>query len=101
MLTPPKRAAHLVMFKISIHLCRTRSEKTQLHASTVENPTLVFNGGRPNSRLQRQKTQHPSLTAETPTTSFNGQNPTTSFNGQDPTDSFLKSSNSQDHLFRH
>ena len=26
MLTPPQRAAHLVMFKISIHLCRLRSE---------------------------------------------------------------------------
>ena len=27
MLTPPQRAAHLVTFKISIHLCRSRSEK--------------------------------------------------------------------------
>ena len=29
MLTPPQRAVHLVMFKISINLCWSRSEKTQ------------------------------------------------------------------------
>ena len=27
MLTPPQRAAHFVMLKISIHLCRSRPEK--------------------------------------------------------------------------
>ncbi len=51
MLTRPQRAVNLVMSKISIHLCRSRSEKlnrmpqrqkTQLHLSTVEYPTDVF-----------------------------------------------------------
>ena len=30
-LTPPQRAAYLVVFKISIHLCRSRSEKLNRH----------------------------------------------------------------------
>ena len=50
-LTPPQRAEHLVMFKISIHLCRSKREKNkkqkqnnnkQPHASTEENITDVF-----------------------------------------------------------
>ena len=40
MLTPPQRAAHLVMFKISIHLCRLRSEKLNL-TPPAENSTLA------------------------------------------------------------
>ena len=61
MLTPPQGAMHLVIFKISIYLCRSRSEKlnrmpqrsktqlqrskTQLHFSTVEYPTATLNSG--------------------------------------------------------
>ena len=41
MLTPPQRAVHLVMFKISIHLCQSRSEKFNRHR----------NGRKLNSRL--------------------------------------------------
>ena len=44
MLAPIQRAAHLGMFKISIHLCQSRSEKTQPHASTVENSPARLNG---------------------------------------------------------
>ena len=51
MLTPLQRTAHLVMFKISVDLCRSKSEKlnltpqrskTQLYLSTVEYPTDHF-----------------------------------------------------------
>ena len=41
MLTPPQRAAHLVMFKISIHLCRSRSK----------NLTARLNGRKPKCHL--------------------------------------------------
>ena len=72
MLNPPQHAAHLVMFKISIHLCRSRCEKLNAYASTVENPTT------------------PSTVEYT----------TATLNGRISTDFFLKSSNCQDHLFR-
>ena len=54
MLTPPKRAAHLVMFKISIHFCRSRSEKLNRN---LNGRKLIFrlNGRRPNSIFQRSK----------------------------------------------
>ena len=39
MLTPLQRAAHLVMFKISINLCRSRSEKLN-----CRKPNYSFNG---------------------------------------------------------
>ena len=69
-LTPPQRASHLVMFKISIHLCRSRSEK--LNRS--------LNGRKSNPLL-------------------NYRIPNYIFYGQNPTDVFSKSSNFQDHLF--
>ena len=45
MLTPPQLVAHLVMFKISIHLCRSTHEKRNSRC----------NGGKFNSMLQWQK----------------------------------------------
>ena len=51
MLTPPQRAAHLVMFKISIHLYRSRSAR--------------LNSRKPNSRLNSRR----------PNDIFNNQNP--------------------------
>ena len=42
MLTIPQRVVHFVIFKILILLCRSRSEKLNLHASTAEISTTVF-----------------------------------------------------------
>ena len=63
MLTPPERTAHLVMFEISIYLCRSRSE----------NLNRRRNGGNPNSCLQRSNTQLHISTVKIQLTSF--QNP--------------------------
>ena len=42
MLTLPQRAAHLVMFKIPIHLCRMRSEKLNRTPQRLKNQLLSF-----------------------------------------------------------
>ena len=41
-LTPPQRAAHHVMFKISIHLCRSRCEKLNLTPQRKKIQLLFF-----------------------------------------------------------
>ena len=63
MLTPPQRAAHLVVFKISIHLCRSKSEKLN------HTPQRKKNQLGP----QRSNTQLSSSTVKIQLTSF--QNP--------------------------
>ena len=50
MLTPPQRAAHLVMFKISLHLCRSRSENSTARLNGRK-PNCLFNGLIPRTHL--------------------------------------------------
>ena len=55
MLTPPQHAAHLVMFKISIHLCWLRLENWTSCFNSWRLNSVFFNGRIPNYIFQRSK----------------------------------------------
>ena len=80
-LTPCQRAAHLVTFKTTIYLCRSRSEKLNHRR----------NGRKLNSRLNGRISTLWSSTFEYPSATLNGRI---------STDVLSKSSTSHSHLFR-
>ena len=88
MLTPPQHAVHILMLKISISLCRCRSEK--LNRMTQRSFTQIS--------FQQSNTQLHFSTVKYPTLSSNGRDPTATLNGRNST-LFSKSLNSQNHLF--
>ena len=57
MLTPPQRAVHLVMFKISIHPCWSRSEKLNRTPQPRGKTQLPFQ----QSNTQLQSFQNPQI----------------------------------------